>query len=187
MNWKNQMRRYSLILVLLLIYSCSGPTPRKPVSHHTQSFMVESVNLNKKINSIEEDAIKYYIARDSASNYYNSPNGFWYKYLIQSDETNPIPSIGDEVEFEYEISDLLDNVIYSNETLGVQKYSIDKENIESGIQNGLKLMKEKEEVVFLFPSFSAFGFSGDKEKIGIKQPLIYKVKLNKINRKNESN
>ena len=183
MNWKSQMRKYSLILVLLLVYACSEPLPRKPLSHHTQSFMVESVNLNKKINAVEEEAIKYYIAQDSASNYYSSPNGFWYKYLIQSNEVNLVPSIGDEVEFEYEISDLLDNIIYSNEALGLQKYIIDKENIESGIQNGLKLMKVNEEIVFLFPSFSAFGFSGDKEKIGIKQPLIYKVKLNKINRK----
>ena len=181
------MRSYSLLLVLLLVCSCSDPIPRRPVSHHTQSLMVESVKLNKKINAVEEKAIKYYIAQDSLSDYYNSPSGFWYKYLIQIDEIDQIPNIGDEVEFEYEISDLLDNIIYSNESLGVQKYSIDKENIESGIQNGLKLMKENEEIVFLFPSFSAFGFSGDNEKIGIKQPLIYKVKLNKIIRKNESN
>ena len=55
------------------------------------------------------------------------------------------------------------------------------------MQHGLKLMKEEEEVVFLFPSFTAFGYTGNQEKIGINQPLIYKVKLNKINRENESN
>ena len=44
-------------------------------------------------------------------------------------------------------------------------------------------MKEDEEVVFLFPSHAAFGYSGNQEKIGVNQPLIYKVKLNKINRK----
>jgi FKBP-type peptidyl-prolyl cis-trans isomerase len=42
-------------------------------------------------------------------------------------------------------------------------------------------MKEDEEVVFLFPSHAAFGYSGNQEKIGVNQPLIYKVKLNKIN------
>ncbi len=182
------MSRYSLtIILLLLIYSCSEPLPRRPISNHTQSYMKASVNLNKKINIVEEEAIKYYMNQDTLSVYYNSQNGFWYKYLIKNNESILTPSIGDEVEFEYEISDLLENVIYSNKTLGVQKYKIDKENIESGIQNGLKLMKEKEEIIFLFPSYNAFGFSGDKEKIGVKQPLIYKVKLNKINRNNESN
>ena len=181
------MKKSSFLLLGLFFYSCLESTPRFPVTHHTESFMEESVNLNKKINSVEEEAIKYYIAQDSLSSYHNSPNGFWYKYLVKENARSSFPKIGDEVEFEYEINDLSDNVIYSKEILGVQKYIIDKENIESGIQNGLKLMKESEEVIFLFPSFNAFGYSGDREKIGIKQPLLYKVKLNKINKKNESN
>ena len=48
-------------------------------------------------------------------------------------------------------------------------------------------MHEKDEVTFLFPSHKVFGYLGDENKIGINQPLIYKVKLNKINKKNESN
>ncbi|VAW22769.1 hypothetical protein MNBD_BACTEROID04-1927, partial [hydrothermal vent metagenome] len=40
---------------------------------------------------------------------------------------------------------------------------------------------------FLFPSHKVFGYLGDQKKIGVNQPLIYKVQLNKINRKNESN
>ena len=91
------------------------------------------------------------------------------------------PISGDEVEFEYEISDFSNKILYSIKDLGRQSHFIDKENIEYGIQYGLKLMKEDEEVVFLFPSHAAFGYSGNQEKIGVNQPLIYKVKLNKIN------
>ena len=105
------MSRYSLtIILLLLIYSCSEPLPRRPISNHTQSYMKASVNLNKKINIVEEEAIKYYMNQDTLSVYYNSQNGFWYKYLIKNNESILTPSIGDEVEFEYEISDLLENV-----------------------------------------------------------------------------
>ncbi|MFK5879978.1 MAG: hypothetical protein QM478_10840 [Flavobacteriaceae bacterium] len=50
------------------------------------------------------------------------------------------------------------------------------------MQEGLKLMREGEEMQFLFPSFKAFGFTGDQEKIGIKQPLVYSVKLISINK-----
>ena len=48
-------------------------------------------------------------------------------------------------------------------------------------------MNEGDEVTFLFPSHKLYGYIGDKNKIDINQPLIYKVQLIKINKKNESN
>lgn len=161
--------------------SCVQPTPRKPVSHHSDSYMEKSVTLNKKINAAEEAAIKKYIALDSLNTYLVSPDGFWYKYEHQINDEKPLPIRGNEIVFEYEILNLSEKVIYSKETLGKITYLIDKEDIMSGLQNGLKLMKEGEKVVFLFPSFKAFGFTGDQQKIGVNQPLIYKVHLLKIN------
>ena len=46
-----------------------------------------------------------------------------------------------------------------------------KEDIEIGLQNGIKLMKEGEEVVFLFPSHSALGIGGDSDKI----PTVFEL------------
>lgn len=170
----------SIIVFLLLLVSCVEPIPRRAVSHHSDSYMEKSVALNKKINATEEAAIKKYIALDSLNNYLVSPDGFWYKYEHQIDDEKPLPIRGNEVVFEYEILSLSEKIIYSKETLGKTKYIIDKEDITSGLQNGLKLMKEGEKVVFLLPSFKAFGFTGDQQKIGVNQPLIYKVKLIEI-------
>lgn len=174
--------KYSLVILslLLVLVSCVKPEPRRPVSHHSGTYMAESVKLNKQINAMQDVAIKYYIAQDSMNNYLSSSNGFRYSYIYQITEDASKPKIDDEVFFEYEISDLTNNVLYSKEELGENRYIIDKEDVESGLQNGLKLMKEDEEVKFIFPSFKAFGFSGDQQRIGINQPLIYKVKLNKI-------
>ena len=75
--------------------------------------MTESIKRNKKINALQEAAIQYYIAQDSLSNYFTSPNGFWYKFNNRIDEGNKTPIAGDRVEFEYEISDLNNNILYS--------------------------------------------------------------------------
>ncbi len=174
-------RSIFIIAIVLLVVSCIKPTPRYPVTHHSTSMISESVKLNKTINSVEEKAILYYIAQDSLSNYLVSPDGFWYKYIHKISVEKKVPVINDRVLFEYEISDLSNTVIYSKQSLGQVSYSIDKEDITTGLQNGLKLMKEGEEVVFILPSYNAFGFTGDGNKIGVKQPLIYKVKLLKIN------
>ena len=45
-------------------------------------------------------------------------------------------------------------------------------------------MKEGEELLFLFPSYKAFGILGDRTKVGMNQPLIYRVKLIKIKQVN---
>lgn len=173
----------SLVFIILFFISCNSPIPRKPVTYSSSPFLSESIQRNKKVNILQESLIKYYISQDSTSNYFTSSNGFWYKYIhkINKEKRKPIP--GDEVEFEYEISDFSNKTLYSIKNIGKQSHFIDKEDIEYGIQHGLKLMKEHEEVVFLFPSHAAFGYSGNQEKIGVNQPLIYKVKLNKINKR----
>ena len=57
---------------------------------------------------------------------------------------------------------------------------MDQEKLFSGLRQGLKLMKEGETVTFLFPSHKAFGYYGDKEKIGTNMPIITKVTLYNI-------
>ena len=172
------------LFFFLVLISCSDPIPRRPVSHSTKSFLKESVKRNKHINALEENAIKYYIALDSLNTYEVSSNGFWFRYLKKENEIKQKPKLGDEIVFKYEISDLKNEVLYTFQELGEVNYKIDKENLESGLQSGLKLMKVGEELMFLFPSYKAFGILGDHTKVGMNQPLIYRVELIKINNKN---
>ena len=160
--------------------SCAKPIPRRPISHSSNSFLKESIVRNKKINNFEEEAIKHYISQDSLNVYHTSASGFWYRYITKVNDEKPRPKIGDEVDFSYEILDLNNEILYSSNELGQVNYIIDKEDIESGLQSGLKLIKEGEEIIFIFPSYNAFGFVGDNEKRGVKQPLIYIVSLIKI-------
>lgn len=165
------------LVLLMIIFSCSEPDPRRPVSHHTDSFFEESVERNKNVNTLEEAAIKYYIAQDSSKTYIASSSGFWYAYTKRKLKEGKRPVLGDEVVFNYEILNLRNEILYSYDALGEVQYKIDKEEIELGLQSGLKIMKVGEEVSFLFPSHSALGILGDKDKIGMNQPLIYRVQL----------
>ena len=47
-----------------------------------------------------------------------------------------------------------------------------------GLRDGIKLMRKKETVTFLFPSHMAFGYHGDNDLIKTNQPLICTVTLN---------
>ena len=173
------MKNKIYILLLLVIIACAQPQPRKPVVKKTSTFLTESIERNKAINKAEENIFKSLMEADSLNTYIVSSNGFWYYYNKIDTVATRLPVRGDEVVYEYQINNVNGDLIYSKEELGVRNYLVDKQELITGLQDGLKLMKEGEEVTFLFPSHKAYGYSGYKNITG-NQPLIYKVKLKEI-------
>ncbi len=147
--------------------------------------MEASVSFNKSLIAEEEREFKAIMELDSLSTYYTSPNGFWYKFNQRSQHSYS-PKFGDQLTFIYEVYTVTNNLIYSFEEIGEQQYMVDQQEIIEGLRNGLKLMGEGDIVTFLFPSHKVYGYLGDQKKININQPLIYKVQLKKIIKKNES-
>ena len=166
--------------------SCGNPAPRKPILRKTSTFLKESVIYNKTMNESEKKAFAEFMEKDSLTQYTTSPNGFWYTFN-QKNKDAGLPEIGDRVFYTFAVYDINNSLIYSAEEIGVKTYIIDKQEIIEGVRNGLKLMGEGDSATFLFPSHKVYGYIGDANKIEINQPLIYKVKLIKINKKNESN
>ena len=176
---KNILLRWSGICFVVLLISCTTPQPRKPIVQKTSSFLQESIERNKVINKVEEDAFMKLMKADSTNNYITSESGFWYYYNSKNSQISELPITGDEITFTYEIKDINNQTLYSKEELGEKNYLVDKQELITGLQDGLKLMKEGETVTFLFPSHKAYGYSG-YQKIKSNEPLIYMVTLNKI-------
>lgn len=169
-----------MLLGIMLVVSCKSPEARRPVTQKSGSYINESIERNKKIVAAEEEQIKKIIEKDSTHEYISSPNGFWYYYHTKDTTGAATPEFGDIVEFDYNLRTLEGQNIYSKEELPTRTYAMDKEKLFSGLREGLKLMKEGETVTFLFPSHKAFGYYGDKKKIGTNVPVISTVTLNKI-------
>ncbi|MFD2908085.1 gliding motility-associated peptidyl-prolyl isomerase GldI [Flavobacterium ardleyense] len=176
------MKPYSYLLIAsmaLLSASCSKQQQaRQPVSHKSGTFIKESIERNKILVASEENLIDSVIKNDTLKQYVASSKGYWYKYDHKIDEALSFPKRGDIVYYEYEIKDLESNVIYSKVETKPQVYYVDKENIMTGLRDGIKLMKKGETVTFLFPSHMAYGYHGDNKKISTNEPLICTVTLN---------
>lgn len=169
-----------LFAIALLVVSCSKQQARKPVSQTNGNFINESIERNKKLIANEEKLINSVIENDSLKQYIASNKGYWYKYDIKVEEFTPTPVRGDIAFFDYEIKDLKNKIIYSQEELKPQQYYVDKQNILMGLRDGIKLMKKGETVTFLFPSHMAFGYHGDDNRISTNEPLICTVILRDI-------
>jgi gliding motility-associated peptidyl-prolyl isomerase len=176
------MKNIKLILVftasILMVY-CSQQQARRPISQTSNTFMKESVARNKVLIKGEEGKIDSVIKNNPQNQYIASKKGYWYFYETKSTSNDTLkPKKGDIAYFDYEIKDLIGNVIYSDIELKPQVYKVDKENIITGLQDGIKLMKKKEKITFLFPSHIAYGFRGDTRRIKSSMPIVCTVTLN---------
>jgi gliding motility-associated peptidyl-prolyl isomerase len=168
----------AVVLLLTIFSSCqSNQEARRPISHASGTFMKQSVNRNKKLIAGEEAEIARVIRQNSKTKFIASSKGFWYSYSTYNHNDTLSPKKGDVVLFDYEIKDLKGHVIYSKSELGPQTYFVDKQNIISGLRDGIKLMHRKEKVNFLFTSHMGYGYHGDNKKIGTNKPLLCIVTL----------
>ena len=180
------MKYIFLILLFSTVFlSCSNPGARKAIVRKTSSFMSESIERNKLLNKAENAILMQKMKSDSLHQYLSSAYGFWYYYDVKVPSENYIVKRGDVVFYSHEIKSLDNTILYDKETLGTKSYLVDKEELIAGLQDGFKLMKEGEVVTFLFPSYKAYGYTGN-DKINPNQPLIYKVELLKINKLSEN-
>ncbi|APS40305.1 MULTISPECIES: gliding motility-associated peptidyl-prolyl isomerase GldI [Salegentibacter] len=181
------MNKYLIFIAIFALGACKSPEARYPVTQKSGSHFSESIAKNQELLEKEIALIKTAIQRDSTREYHSSQDGFWYSYhkKVEDSTTTTTPEFGDIVEFDYSISTLNDEVIYAEGEKATRTYAIDQEKLFSGLRQGLKLMKEGETVTFLFPSYKAFGYYGDKNKIGTNWPLKTKVTLNNITEKEE--
>jgi len=176
--------KYLLVILLFgfLCFSCKSPEARLPESMQSGSFLKESAERNKKLNQLEQKQIEKIIKSNPDKNYIASESGFWYYYNRQIEIDTPKPQFGDVIDFDYTISNLEGSEIYSKMN---KSYIMDKEELFTGLREGLKLLKPSETVTFIFPSQKAYGYYGDENKIGTNVPLICKVTLNTITQKND--
>jgi FKBP-type peptidyl-prolyl cis-trans isomerase len=84
---------------------------------------------------------------------------------------------GKIARFEYETKLITGKTIYSSVQTGPKEFRIGSGGVESGLEEGILLLRVGDKARFVIPSFLAHGLSGDQDKIPPKATLIYTIKL----------
>lgn len=175
------MNRFIILLLLVIASSsCKELEARKPVTRSSGSYNQASINRNKDLIALEEKQIKDFIGKDSINTYQASNDGFWYTYTRKDSLGSSIfPQVGDLTQFTYNLKTLSGKTLVSKEEVGRVITQIDQSNQEliSGIRDGLKIMKEGETVIFLFPSHKGYGYYGLEDKIASNTILVCELTL----------
>ena len=179
------MQKIITLLILITCIGCQEAIPRRPLQKRTGCFIKASVKRNKKLLKDQETAIKAIIETDSLNSYQQSTTGSWYFYKKQIKGDTYTPQTDDIVIFTYNLVNFDNDTLYSMKDIGIVNHKIDKQELIRGLSDGLKILKENEIATFLFPSSLAYGYPGDRDRIGANVPLKATIHLLKIE-KNKS-
>ena len=163
--------------VLLIIYSCSdNPSPSRS-THHFSISDDSLVKYNKGVFQLEESEINDFVRRYGWK-VQTTSSGL--RYVIYKRGTGVKAESGKLAKIRYSVKLLNGTLCYSSEESGPKTFLIGKGGVESGLEEGILLLKVGDRAKFILPSHLAFGLLGDQDKIPQNSSLVYDIELVEI-------
>lgn len=166
------MIKREFIFCLLILCSCTEEVkPPKPIDWN----MEKSSKMNKEL-AIEQDLdIDLYFSQHE--NWDVQVTGTGLRIVILKKTDGEFPKAGMNARTQYKVSLLDGTEVYKTESDEEDVFPIDKSDLESGIHEGIKLMRVGEKAKLVFPSYLAHGLVGDMDKIPPLSPLVVDIEL----------
>lgn len=172
---------YFLLLVTcyLLPVSCTDKPKQKPIVINYAKLKEDIIQVNKPAVVMENDEINAYI---KAHNYTIQASGTGLRYLFikENNKENKIKN-GDRIRVNYKVYLLDGTLCYSSDKKGAKEFTVGAvyvgEVVESGIQEGVRLMHLHDKAIFILPAHLAFGLIGDRNKIPPKVAVVYEIEV----------
>lgn len=167
-----------ITILTFLVVSCKSNGEqteiKDPYSKVKAEKQEETIQINKDMLDVNRDIVEKYIARHNWE-MTETESGLLYMIYAKTDDTEV--KSGDVVEFSFKTSLLNGDVLYDSDATGNRKMTIDRNQEESGLNEGLKLMKKGEKAYFILQPHLAFGVAGDSYKIPPYSVLVYDIEV----------
>ena len=134
----------------------------------------EMADLNRYFVQKDRERIQNYIERKNLK-MTESPAGLWYQIIKEGE--GDVFADNDKVILDYECSLLDGTKCYSSKKLGPKEIILGRSEMESGLNEGLRLLKPGAEAIFIMPPFLAYGLIGDGKMIPSRAVIVYNVKI----------
>lgn len=159
------------LIVLLVISGCSN----KPDNRSTPSLKSDEglIEMNKSLIAKDRELITIFTERMQLKAT-ESPTGLWF-YEMKRGEGKEVKT-GDNVMFDFECTLLNGTPCYS----GTKSLRVGYNDAGSGVTEGLQMMRQGSEFLFIIPPYLAYGLTGDGNKIPGRSILIYKIRVREI-------
>lgn len=164
------------ILMALIAFGCKNGSERSTdlnvqsqkdyderlMQVHKEFVGNESKAIDRYTDSLEYDFIK---------------SGTGLRYSIYQLGIGDTAKLGMLAGIKYKLNDMKGNVLYQSKAGEIQKFLIGKDNVESGLHEGIQKMTIGSKAIFVLPSHLAHGLSGDNKRIPPQTVLVYHIEL----------
>jgi len=175
--------RLPLQLFSILFFTVATGCVDEPKTVQSTShirFLDDSlVNFNRQVVMAENQEIDDYISR-YRWRMQMSPTGLRYMIYQHGSGTRVIK--GATVRIRYSISLLTGEDIYSSKEPASRDFLVGHGGVESGIEEGILLLRKGDRAKFIVPSHLAFGLLGDLNKIPERAALVYDIEVLEVSR-----
>ncbi|MFN4298532.1 MAG: hypothetical protein ACK4EX_02250 [Thermaurantimonas sp.] len=174
------MKHLALMAAVMLAFSCGQRNKEAQNAlddPHQNIDREQLIEMNRKYLKAENQAIEAYV-KDRKWEYTVHSNGVYYRVLKKGGQSIK-PKEGDVVVFR-SVMELLNGKRLYEEAPTRRTLRIDREDAEIGLHEMLKLFSPGDSVQMVLPSYLAFGLAGDLDEVGMRQPIVYSIKIEKI-------
>jgi FKBP-type peptidyl-prolyl cis-trans isomerase FkpA len=166
------VKRSAIFILMLWLLSCNGN--RQTPTQESRQMNRDMVDVNRYLVQKDNERIQNYIERKGLV-MEQTLSGLWYSITRNAD--GEVFTEGSSLTIEYKTTLLDGTLCYTSDKTGVKNVVIDKSEIESGLNEGLKLLSPGDEALFILPPYLAFGLLGDGNLIPARSIIVIEVKV----------
>ena len=162
-----------LFVLLLLFTGCRKV--EKPVTEEEYRRTREAlVGANRLLVKKDNEKIRAFVRRNNW-NMQQTPSGLWYM-VIREGNGRPARA-GDMITLAYRLELLDGTICYTSDSLGLKHFRIGQGGVESGLEEGVLLLKKGDSARLILPPYLAHGLTGDGKRIPARSILQYEIDI----------
>lgn len=171
------MKKMFYFLILIALVSC-GSEPEKPKEKPLEWDQYKSSQFNKSL--AEREAIDIQLFLEMRPNWKMQETGSGLRIWIYEHGEGDMPKPDDIATITYDITLLNGDSCYRTEIDEYEEVRVDRSDLETGVQEALKLMHVGDKAKLIVPSHLGHGLLGDLKKIPPLKSLVIDIELTGI-------
>jgi FKBP-type peptidyl-prolyl cis-trans isomerase len=162
-----------MLVLLILFTGCRRE--EKPVTEEEYRRTMEAlVGANRLLVKKDNEKIRA-IVQGNNWNMQQTPTGLW--YMIIREGNGRTARAGDMITYAYKLKLLDGTLCYTSDSLGLRHFRIGQGGVESGLEEGVLLLKKGDSARLILPPHLAHGLTGDGKRIPARSVIIYEINI----------
>ena len=168
------MNKYATLLLVALAVIIAGcrRQEKKVTGEEYRKTKEAMVGVNRILVKKDSEKINAYISRHNW-NMQQTASGLWYM-IVENGQGKTITT-GETITLNYRVELLDGTLCYTSDSLGPKQFKTGQGGVESGLEEGVLLLKEGSKARFIIPPHLAHGLTGDGNRIPARAVIVYEV------------